>query len=140
MKKLKILRTVLVRTRAMELLISYLLFFLLSALIVTLAEPEIHSYGQGLWYCYAVMSTVGFGDLVAVTLLGRLVSVLLTLYSLVIIALVTGVIVNFYSQLIQLRQKESLAAFADKLQRLPELSREELEIMSEQAKQFLQNR
>ncbi len=140
MKKLKILRTVLVRTRAMELLISYLLFFFLSALIVTLAEPEIHSYGQGLWYCYAVMSTVGFGDLVAVTLLGRLVSVLLTLYSLVIIALVTGVIVNFYSQLIQLRQKESLAAFADKLQRLPELSREELEVMSEQAKQFLQNR
>ena len=140
MKKLKILRTVLVRTRAMELLISYLLFIFLSALIGTLAEPEIHSYGQGLWYCYAVMSTVGFGDLVAVTLLGRLVSVLLTLYSLVIIALVTGVIVNFYSQLIQLRQKESLAAFADKLQRLPELSREELEIMSEQAKQFLQNR
>lgn len=140
MKKLRILRSVLVRTHTMEILGAYLLFFLLAALAITLAEPGIENYGQGLWYCYAVMSTVGFGDLVAVTLVGRLISVLITLYSLIVIALATGVIVNFYSQLIQLRQKESLAAFSDKLQRLPELSPEELAAMSEQARHFLQQR
>ena len=140
MKKLRVLRSVLVRTHTMEILLSYLIFFLLAALAVCLAEPAIETYGQGLWYCYAVMSTVGFGDLVAVTLVGRLVSILVTVYSLLVIALVTGVIVNFYSQLIQLRQKESLAVFAEKLQRLPELSPEELSEMSEQAKKFLQNR
>ena len=65
---------------------------------------------------------------------------LLTAYSIVGIALVTGVIVNYYNQLIQIRQKDTLASFSDRLQRLPELSKEELEEMSANAKEFFQNR
>lgn len=65
---------------------------------------------------------------------------LLTAYSIVVIALVTGVIVNYYNQLIQIRQKDTLASFSDRLQRLPELSKEELEEMSANAKEFFQNR
>ena len=64
----------------------------------------------------------------------------MTAYSIVVIALVTGVIVNYYNQLIQIRQKDTLAAFTDRLQRLPELSKEELEEMSANAKEFFQNR
>ena len=65
---------------------------------------------------------------------------LLTAYSIVVIALVTGVIVNYYNQLIQIRQKDTLASFSDRLQRLPELSKEELEEMLANAKEFFQNR
>ena len=65
---------------------------------------------------------------------------LLTAYSIVVIALVTGVIVNYYNQLVQIRQKDTLASFSDRLQRLPELSKEELEEMSANAKKFFQNR
>ena len=84
-----------------------------------------------------MVSTAGFGDIVVTTLIAKTASVLLTIYSLIVIALVTGVIVNYYNQLIQIQQKETLAAFVDKLQRLPELSQEELTIMSERAKLFL---
>ena len=44
----------------------------------------------------------------------------------------TGVIVNYYMQLVELRQQESLAVIMDKLERLPELSRQELKQLSDQ--------
>ncbi len=136
MKKLRILKSILVRTHTTQILFSYLLFVLADALVIQLAEPQIHSYCDALWYCYAVISTAGFGDIVVSTPIGKIISVFLTIYSLIVIALVTGVIVNYYNQLIQIRQKETIAAFIDKLEHLPELSQEELAAMSEKAKLF----
>ena len=52
-----------------------------------------------LWYCYEVISTAGFGDVVAVTFIGKMCSVLLTIYSLFVVAIATGVVVNFYTQM-----------------------------------------
>lgn len=136
MKKLRILSGVLVRTHAHKVLLSFLGFFFLDALLIRLVEPGMESYGQALWYCYAVMSTAGFGDIVAATLIGRLASVALTLYALVALAIITGVIVNFYTQMIQIQQKNTLASFADRLEQLPDLSREELARLSEEVKRF----
>ena len=116
------------------------MFVLLDALVIAAADPAIASYGDALWYCYAVISTAGFGDIVVTSVIGKAASVLLTVYSVLVIALVTGVIVNFYNQLIQIRQKETLSAFIDRMQRLPELSQEELKEMSERAKQFAEQR
>ena len=137
MKKLRILKSILKRTHTTGILASYLVFVFLDALVIFLADPGITSYGDALWYCYAVISTAGFGDLVATTIIAKLCSVLLTIYSVIVIALVTGVIVNYYNQLIQVKQKETLTSFMDRIQRLPELSPEELEEMSENAKIFL---
>lgn len=136
MKKLRILKSILVRTHTTQILFSYLLFLFADALVIQLVEPRIHSYSDALWYCYAVISTAGFGDIVVSTPIGKFLSVLLTIYSLIVIALVTGVIVNYYNQLIQIRQKETIAAFIDKLEHLPELSPEELAAMSEKARLF----
>lgn len=137
MKQLRILKSVLVRTHTHKILFSYLVFVFLDALVIFLADPAITTYGDSLWYCYAIISTAGFGDVVATSVIGRIASVLLTIYSILVIALITGVIVNFYNQLIQAKQKETLTAFADKIQRLPELSHEELVELSENAKIFI---
>lgn len=136
MRKLRILKGILKRTRADRILLSYVLFIFLDALLIWLVEPGIEGYGDALWYCYAVLSTVGFGDIVAATLVGKLASVLLTVYSLIAIAILTGVIVNFYTQMIQAHQKDTLAAYGDKLERLPELSPQELEELSKSVRRF----
>lgn len=138
MKRLRILNTILKRTRTYPILLSYLIFILIDAFVIQLAEPEINTYLDALWYCYAVISTAGFGDIVTITLIGKIASVLLTIYSLFVIAIATGVVVNFHSQLIQIRQQDTLAAFADKMQHLPELSPAELQEMSQRVTQFLQ--
>ena len=113
----------------------YLGFFLLCALIFLLVEPGISTYWDALWYCFTVASTVGFGDIVVATRVSRILSMVLSLYSAVTLAIFTGVFVNYFNQLVQLRQKDSLAALADKTDRLPDMSRDELKKLSAQIKQ-----
>ncbi|MDO5392342.1 MAG: potassium channel family protein [Eubacteriales bacterium] len=136
MKRLKILWVILKRTGADRILSSFVLFLLAAAAVIQLVEPDINRYGEALWYCYAVISTAGFGDVVAVTFLGKVCSVLLTIYSLFVVAIVTGVVVNFYSQMVEMQSRETLTMFMDKLERLPELSKEELETLSQNIKKL----
>lgn len=136
MKKLRILWGILRHTHADRILLGFVLFLLADAAIIQIVEPDISRYGDALWYCYAVISTAGFGDIVAVTLIGKTCSVLLTIYTLFVVAIVTGVVVNFYTQLVELQRKETLAAFMDKLERLPELSKDELETISKNIKRY----
>ena len=131
MKKLRILWGILKRTRADHILLGFVLFLLADAAVIRLVEPDIHRYGDALWYCYTE-----FGDIVTVTLIGKICSVLLTIYTIFVVAIVTGVVVNFYTQLVEMQQKETLAMFMDKLERLPELSKEELEHISQKVRKF----
>ena len=108
MRRLHVLKSILVRTHADKILLTYLVFVVIAALIIQIVEPGINRFVDALWYCYAVISTAGFGDIVVTTFSAKVVSVLLTAYSIVVIALVTGVIVNYYNQLIQIRQKDTL--------------------------------
>ena len=111
---------------------GFVAFMLLTALVIWACEPEINTYREALWYCFTVVSTIGFGDVVVHTSISRSLSVVLSLYAVVTLAIFTGVIVNYYTQLVELRQQESLAVIMDKLERLPELSRQELEQLSDQ--------
>ena len=139
MKKLKLLWMILKRTKATQILSGYIVFLFVSAAIIQLVEPDINHYGDALWYCYAVLSTAGFGDIVAITFIGKLVSVLVTIYTIFVVAIVTGVVVNYYGQIVEMQRmqrRETAMMFLDKLERLPELSKEELEDISKRVKKF----
>lgn len=136
MKKLKILWIILKRTKTDRIILGFILFLFIDAAIIQTVEPSINRYGDALWYCYAVISTAGFGDLIVITFIGKLCSVLLTIYSLFVIAIATGVVVSFYGQMVEMHQKETLTMFMDKLEHLPELSQEELINISEKIKKI----
>lgn len=136
MKRLRLLKNILVRTKTHQILIVYTVFVLCSALAILVIEPEIDRYGDALWYCYSVISTAGFGDVVVTTMFAKVISLLVTVYSTLVIAIVTGVVVNFYTEITQLQRKETLAAFMDKLENLDKLSKEELCEISHQVKKF----
>ena len=125
MKKLKLLWMILKRTKATQILSGYIVFLFVSAAIIQLVELDINHYGDALWYCYAVLSTAGFGDIVAITFIGKLVSVLVTIYT-----------INYYGQIVEMQRRETAVMFLDKLERLPELSKEELEDISKRVKKF----
>lgn len=130
MKKLKLLLMVLKRTKADKILLGFIFYIVISSVLFSVFEPGITSVVSGLWYSYSVISTVGFGDIVAVTFIGKILSVFLTMYSIIVIAIITGVVVNFYTEINKFQRKETLAVFMDKLERLPELSQDELEEIS----------
>jgi len=138
MKKLRILKAVLKRTNTDKLIFSFFLFYLADAFVIFLVEPNITSYWDALWYCYAVFSTCGFGDEVATTVIGRILCVVLTLLTILIVALVTGVVVAFYNDVVAMQYKASKAEILDKLEHLEDLSREELADISERVRKISQ--
>lgn len=86
------------------------------------------------------MTTIGFGDITAVTIPGRVLSIVLSLYSVLLIAVVPGVLTSYYVELVHLRSNESAEQFLYELEHLPELSRKELADLSERVKQFHKKR
>lgn len=134
--RLRTLGNILRHTGADKVLTSYLLFVLVDAALIWMFEPSIKTYRGALWYCYAVISTAGFGDIVVTTLIPKILSVLLTAYSLLVIAIVTGVIVNYYTMMIEIKNKETIAGMLDQLERLPEMSKEELKDLSDRIAHF----
>lgn len=140
MKRLGVLKSILVNTRTDKVLTTFVLYLLGAALLIQVFDPNIHTYRDALWYCYAVVTTIGLGDVVVTSPIAKIVSVLLSCYAILVVAIVTGVVVNYYNQIMQIKQKETLAAFIHRLEKLPELSKEELEEMAEKAKKFYNGR
>lgn len=132
MRRLRILNRILKQTGADRLLYGFVVFYILCAAVIWLCEPGIQTMGDALWYCYAVITTVGFGDVLVTTPLARIISVILSIYAILVIAIVTGVVVNFFNQIVELRQSETMMSMLDKLEHLPEMSGSELEEISQQ--------
>lgn len=137
MIKMSILKRILKNTGADKIVIEFLLLFLGCSIIIWLREPGITSLRQALWYCYAVVTTVGFGDIVVQHFISRLLSVLLSINAVLVIAIVTSVVVNYYTEILSAKRRDTLASLIDSLERLPELSREELEDISKHVKRYM---
>ena len=133
-KRLHLLFVVLRRSGVYKVLLVFLGFYMLCALVVLFAEPGIERYDDALWFLWAVSTTVGLGDITAVTPAGRIVTVLCSLYAITTTALITGVIVDYFNEERQRQYDESLTLFLDKLERLPELDQEELAAISKKVK------
>lgn len=115
---------------------SFLIVFFIAALIVLFTEPTIHTYYDSMWYCFVALATIGFGDITATMLIPRLVTVVLWVYGVVVLAIVTAVLAGFFMDLAKLKVNQSVKEFLGELERLPELSKEELEDLSKRAKKF----
>ncbi len=137
MRRLRLLKGVLKRTKASQLIAAFVIFLLVDALLIMLAEPGIKTYRDALWYCYSVFSTAGFGDIVAVTLIGRVLSVLLTIAAILVVALVTGVIVAFYNDVVSMKYKASKAEVLNDLEHLDRLSKDELREISAKIRKIM---
>ena len=135
MKKSKVLWHILRMTNTDKVLVSFIGFLFLCALGIWIVEPEVTTYGDALWYCFVSVTTIGFGDILVTTLLAKLITVVLTIYGIVVIALIPGVVVAFYNESISMKRNQTLLQFLDKLEHLPELSHEELVEMSKKVKE-----
>ena len=68
------------------------------ALIISIVEPgAFKNIGNSLWWTIVTMTTVGYGDMVPVTLPGRLLAILIMLTGIILVALVTGTISSIFT-------------------------------------------
>ncbi len=134
--KIKRIIRVLKYTGTFKMLFSFIMFYCAASVVIWLVEPNIDTLRDGFWYLFVAGTTIGFGDIVAVGLIGRIITAVLAIYAIVVTAMIPGVVVSYYMEFLKIREKESISLFLEKLERLPELSREELAELSERAKRF----
>lgn len=132
----RLLRQTMKATGANKVFYVYFVYFAVTAILIQILEPSINSFGDSLWYCFTVASSVGFGDFTAVTFAGRVLSIILAVYSIAAIAVFTAVITELFISLVKNNAKQSAEYFLDELERLPDLSREELEDLSGRVSRF----
>ena len=136
MKKLRILWTVIKRVKFDKALFAFILWFFIAAFIILLAEPSVNTYRDALWYTFVSCTSIGFGDITAVTFIGRLVTILITIYEIVLVAMFSGLVVSYYLEVVHRREKMTATVFLDKMEHLSELSREELVEIEEKIKKL----
>ena len=96
--KLATLGKIIFRTYALEILFGLLTLIVASSLILMYEEPTMSYFPDAMWYCFTVVTTIGFGDFAATTLIGRLVTVILGIYGIIVVAVITSIVVNFYNE------------------------------------------
>ena len=96
--KVKVLFKIVLNTFSLEILFGLLTMIVCFSLVFMKVEDSITTFPEALWYCFAVVTTIGFGDFVAVTPVGRVLTVFLGLYGIVVVAVITSIVVNFYNE------------------------------------------
>lgn len=109
MKKLRTLADVLRQAGFVRITGLFLIFYLLCSTAVWLSEPTTLTFGDGLWFSFETVSTIGFGDIPAETPVARAITVVPSVISIFYIAMLTGVAVNYCNTLIKMRQKDTMA-------------------------------
>jgi hypothetical protein len=97
--RLDVLKDILRETYAFEIIFGLLIAMIAFSFVLKYYEDAIHTFWDGLWYCFAVVTTIGFGDITATTAVGRALSIILGIYGIIVVSLITSIIVNYYGEM-----------------------------------------
>ncbi|WP_239254657.1 potassium channel family protein [Listeria ilorinensis] len=117
----------------------FLLIFVLLVIIIPVPmvflEPSIKDYPDALWWAIVTATTVGYGDIVPVTPLGRILASIMMLFGIGFIGMVTSTLMSYFSAKPKTMQSsEKIAKITKAIEDVPELNNQEIEIIE----QFLQ--
>lgn len=135
-EKRRILRSVFHVLGADKIIGVYCIFFIIVSFLLWIIEPSITSFQDSIWYCFITVTTTGYGDIVATTLIGRILVIILSIYSIGVIAVFTAVLTSYFMENAKSRVHEIYREFLDDLEHLDELSKDELKDLSNRVKSF----
>ncbi len=79
-----------------------------AGLLIRLTDPkDIHSLGEGLWWAVQTVTTVGYGDVVPSSPLGRIVGVAVMITGIAFLTVTTAAITNLFIE--QARRRRNTA-------------------------------
>lgn len=136
MKPIRRIYRILKRTGAIKIFFGYLGLLIIGGSVLYLIEPQINTIFDGFYYSFVASTTIGFGDITPVTIAGKIITVLMTIAGILTVAMVPGVVVAYYTEYLKAKESETISAFLEKLEHLPDLSQEELQELSDKIKQF----
>ena len=87
------------------------IFFIIVSFLLWIIEPSITSFQDSIWYCFVASTTIGFGDIAATTFIGRILTIILSVYSLGVVAIFTGVITSYFMENAKAQAGENVRKF-----------------------------
>lgn len=123
-KKLKVhvITNIIRKSLVYEIILSLMILIILCSIYFTIVEPQMTSYVDSLWYSFSVITTIGFGDVYVTTTFGRILSIILGICGIMVVAVFTSVIVNFYNEMNKKREEKELKKI---LEDVEEIKKEE---------------
>ncbi len=80
-------------SRRLRTILGALIFFIgVFGYLFYASEPQVETFGDGIWWALVTITTVGYGDITPLTTLGRVVAGLLMLLGLGLIATITAIV------------------------------------------------
>ncbi|WP_271000505.1 potassium channel family protein [Listeria seeligeri] len=114
----------------------FLMIFILLVIIIPVPmvfiEPEINNYPDALWWAIVTATTVGYGDIIPVTPIGRILATIMMLFGIAFIGMITSTITNFF------RAKKTVSTSTQRTSKItqliaetPDLTKEEIAIVEQ---------
>ena len=122
--KLNIISNIIKKSMVKEIIAGLMILIILCSVYFTVVEVNITSYVDALWYSFAVITTIGFGDVYVSTTLGRILSVILGISGIVVVALFTSIIVNFYNEMNKRREEKTINKILEETKEIEKLEEE----------------
>ena len=122
--KINIISNIIKKSLANEIILSLLILVVLCSIYFTIVEPDMTSYVDSLWYSFSVITTIGFGDVYVTTTFGRILSVILGTSGIVVVALFTSLIVNFYNEMSKKRQEREMQKIIKEVKEIEKIEEE----------------
>ncbi|MBP5735391.1 MAG: two pore domain potassium channel family protein [Candidatus Methanomethylophilaceae archaeon] len=123
-----------------KILAVYLVVYFVFSLFIWYCDPDIKDLSDALWFTFQTVTTIGYGDLQATSVLGRILTVILAIYSIAVVAIFTGIIAGFYVEVVKAKGNEEVVSFLRTLEKLPDMDHDELIRISERAKELAERR
>ena len=87
-----LLETIFNSRRLRTILLALIFFIGVFGYLFYASEPQVKTFGDGIWWALVTITTVGYGDITPLTTLGRVVAGLLMLLGLGLIATITAIV------------------------------------------------
>ena len=118
--RINIIAKIIKKTMVYEIILTMLILVVLCSVYFTVVEQNITSYADALWFCFSVITTIGFGDVYVTTTFGRILSVILGVSGIIVVAVFTSVIVNFYNEISKKRENKKGEPSTEEVEKIEE--------------------
>ena len=131
-----LIETIFNSRRLRTILIALVGFICIFGYLFYVTEPQIETFGDGIWWALVTVTTVGYGDITPLTTTGRIVAAGLMFIGLGLIATVTAIvsakfIANYVDHHTNDDVLEKLEELEDEIEKLEEIEEDLLEKLEE---------
>ncbi|MCR5397091.1 MAG: potassium channel family protein [Lachnospiraceae bacterium] len=134
----KLMFQILKTTGAHRILWGFLITFFVSSILIWKTEPTITTLGDSIWYCFTAVTTIGFGDQCATIWIPRLITIVLSIYSIIVFAILTAMITDLFIEYMRHKSGEDTQELLKELENVAEMSQDERAALQAKARELLQ--